>query len=77
MSTQRRRSPGEVRDAIMEVFKDSKKVLSVAEVRAGVWRILDESVPPSSIRSYLQLAVRSGVVERVERGQYRLMGGRS
>jgi len=78
MSTQRR-SPGEVRDAIMQVFKSSgpKKVLSLPEIRQGVGLILDEAVPPSSVRSYLQLAEKHGVLERVARGQYRLRGGRS
>ena len=78
MSTQRR-PPGEVRDAIMKVFKSggSKKVLSLAEVREGVERILDESVPSSSVRSYLQLAEKRGVFERVGRGQYRLRTGRT
>jgi predicted transcriptional regulator of viral defense system len=78
MGTQRR-PPGEIRDAIMQVFKGggSKKVLSLAQVRQGVERILDGSVPPSSVRSYLQLAEKRGVFERVGRGQYRLRGGRS
>jgi len=78
MTTQRR-PPGEVRDAIMEVFKGggSKKVLSLAEVRQGVERILGEPVPPSSVRSYLQLAEKRGTFERVGRGQYRQRAGRS
>lgn len=66
-----RRSPGLVRDAIIEAFKSTKKELSVADVRDAVNARLGEDVPSSSVRSYLRLNT-PGRFTRTGRGTYRL-----
>lgn len=68
-----RRRPGEVRDAIMRAFRDSRRELTVAEVRERVADILGREVPPSSVRSYLNINA-PGLFERTGRGTYRLVG---
>lgn len=68
MSTKRR--PGEVRDAIIEVLMAQQGGATATQVRTGVAARIGE-VPPSSIRSYLQLNT-PGLFVRSDRGQYLL-----
>jgi site-specific DNA-methyltransferase (adenine-specific) len=68
-----RRSPGLVRDAIIEAFKSSKKELSVSEIRDAVNVRLAEDIPASSVRSYLRLNT-PGRFTRTGRGTYRYTG---
>ncbi len=65
-----RRSPGQVRDAILDYFRIRKppKTGTLTEIRAHVSKVLGDDVPSSSIRSYLQL---SKDFERIDRGTYR------
>lgn len=65
-----RRLPGQVRDAILDYFGHLKppKIGTLAEIQAHVLNLLGGDVPPSSIRSYLQL---SKDFERVGRGTYK------
>lgn len=66
-----RAAPGRIRDAITEVFRSaSAEPLSLVEIELGVIDMLG-SVPPSSIRSYLNLNT-PGIFERTKRGSYRL-----
>jgi hypothetical protein len=62
-----------VRDAILDYFKNRKppKMGTLTEIRAHVQKLLGDDVPPSSIRSYLQL---SKDFERTGRGTYRQIG---
>jgi len=72
----RRRRPGEVRDAIIEVLGQHPRGATIREVHAGVEETLGGQVAPSSVRSYLQLgtkAGRQGAFERVSRGRYKLV----
>ncbi len=63
--------PGQVRDAIYRFFETQKsKTANLAEIRAYVERVLGP-VPPSSVRSYMQI----GPFERVGRGEYRRKAG--
>lgn len=65
-----RQRPGEVRDAIIGYFADTKNAeASIAEVRAGVSAKLGREVPASSVRSYLRLNT-PGTFERTGRGRY-------
>jgi hypothetical protein len=66
-----RHKPGVIRDAIVATFKQEKRVMSVAEVRAAVSERLGEDVASSSVRSYLNINT-PGVFLRTGRGQYRL-----
>ncbi|WP_372734875.1 hypothetical protein [Nocardioides sp.] len=68
-----RRSPGLVRDAIIDTFKATKKELTVAEVRDAVNERLGENIPSSSVRSYLRLNT-PGRFTRTGRGTYRFTG---
>ena len=66
-----RRKPGLVLDAVLAAFDGGKgQALSVAEIRASVEAQLGEAVPPSSIRSYLNINT-PGAFIRTERGKYR------
>ena len=68
-----RRAPGAIRDAIHRAFDNSKKKtgpLTVADIRAAVSAELGESVPSSSVRSYLNLNT-PGEFIRTARGSYR------
>ncbi|MGQ0844328.1 MAG: hypothetical protein ACT4QF_09335 [Sporichthyaceae bacterium] len=67
-----RRKPGLVRDAIVAAFKDTKKEMTVAQVRESVDQALGESIPSSSVRSYLNKNT-PGLFERTGRGSYRLV----
>ena len=68
MSTKRR--PGEVRDAIIEVLMAQQGGATATQVRSGVAARIG-AVPPSSIRSYLQLNT-PGLFVRSDRGRYLL-----
>ncbi len=68
MSSKRR--PGEVRDAILEVLMAHRGRATVREIQAGVADRIGR-VPPSSIRSYLQLNT-PGIFARSDRAQYEL-----
>lgn len=65
-----RNSPGQVRDAILQVMSLTSKSLTVKEIEDRVHRIADET-PSSSIRSYLRLNTPEMFV-REKRGVYRL-----
>lgn len=67
-----RRKPGSVRDAIFETFKESKKSMTVSEVVTAVEARLGGNVASSSVRSYLNLNVSTGLFERVGHGTYKL-----
>ncbi|MFH0351905.1 MAG: DNA methyltransferase [Chromatiales bacterium] len=65
-----RYSPGQVRDAILQVMAFTSKPLSVREIEGRVQQIAGPT-PPSSIRSYLRLNTPD-IFVREERGVYRL-----
>jgi DNA modification methylase len=67
-----RRRPGEVRDAIVQVLSERPGAASVKEIADGVAGLIGD-VPPSSVRSYLQLNTPTLFV-RMERAQYVLNG---
>jgi site-specific DNA-methyltransferase (adenine-specific) len=69
-----RYSPGQVRDALLQVMALTSKPLSVKEIEARVQKIAGPT-PPSSIRSYLRLNTPD-IFVREERGIYRLRGNR-
>lgn len=63
-----KRRPGEVRDAIVSVLGARPSGANVAEIAQAVAHRIG-SVPPSSIRSYLQLNT-PGLFARMDRAQY-------
>jgi site-specific DNA-methyltransferase (adenine-specific) len=67
---QLRRSPGDIRDAVLAVVASKPRGASVAEISEGVAHLIGR-VPPSSIRSYLRLNSET-VFRREQRGVYRL-----
>jgi site-specific DNA-methyltransferase (adenine-specific) len=67
-----RRRPGEVRDAIVQVLNERAGAASVKEIAEGVTNLIG-NVPPSSVRSYLQLNTPV-LFARMDRAQYRLNG---
>lgn len=67
-----RRRPGEVRDAIVQVLETRAGGASVQEITSEV-RGLIGAVPPSSVRSYLQLNTPA-LFARTDRAQYSLIG---
>lgn len=67
-----RKKPGEVRDAIVQVLDGCSGGATVQQIHAEVSRLIGE-VPPSSVRSYLQLNTPEHFV-RMNRGQYALAG---
>ena len=67
-----RRRPGEVRDAIVQVLGERAGVASVKEIAQGVMSLIGD-VPPSSVRSYLQINTPT-LFARMDRAQYRLNG---
>lgn len=70
----KRRAPGEIRDAIIEVLGQRDGTMSVKDIHAGVENSLGGSAPTSSVRSSLQLgaSTRPARFDRPSRGQYRL-----
>lgn len=70
----KRRAPGEIRDAIIEVLSKSKNPMSVKDIHAGVEKSLGGPVPTSSVRSYLNLGTSNWPAhfDRPSRGHYRL-----
>ncbi len=67
-----RRRPGEVRDAIVQVLNERAGAASVKEIADGVTGLIG-AVPPSSVRSYLQLNTPT-LFARMDRAQYMLNG---
>ncbi|MEX2440402.1 MAG: hypothetical protein WD739_11090 [Actinomycetota bacterium] len=67
-----RRRPGEVRDAIIAFLRERRGEATVAEIRQAVVEAVGD-VPPSSVRSYLNLNTPATFV-RTGRGRYRLAG---
>ena len=67
-----RRRPGEVRDAIVHVLEGHPGGASVQEITHEVGELIGD-VPPSSVRSYLQLNTPT-LFARMERAQYSLSG---
>jgi DNA modification methylase len=67
-----RRRPGEVRDAIVKVLEGRRRGASVKEITTEVAQLIGE-VPPSSVRSYLQLNTPA-LFARMDRAQYVLHG---
>lgn len=65
-----RSSPGQVRDAIVQVLSLTSKPLTVKEIEERAQQIAGP-IPPSSIRSYLRLNTPDLFI-REERGVYRL-----
>ncbi|MCH7662325.1 MAG: hypothetical protein IH859_00455 [Chloroflexi bacterium] len=67
---QRRRPPGEVRDAIIAVLTKRKGDASITEIKKAVKDQLGD-VPDSSVRSYLRLNTPA-LFKRTGRGRYRI-----
>jgi DNA modification methylase len=67
-----RRRPGEVRDAIVQVLSERAGAASVKEIADGVTGLIGD-VPPSSVRSYLQINTPI-LFARMDRAQYVLNG---
>lgn len=74
----KRRAPGEVRDAIVGALRNRPTGATVREIQTAVEKKLPGKVPPSSVRSYLQLGTDSSprLFTRVSRGKYKLVGKR-
>jgi DNA modification methylase len=70
-----RNSPGAIRDAIASALQFRTGDASVQEIHESVTATLGQAVPPSSVRSYLQLNT-PGTFERTGRGRYKLAGVR-
>ncbi len=68
-----KRRPGEIRDAIMNFLSTRPEGAEVAEIVAGVCRLLGEAAP-SSVRSYLRLNTPETFL-RNARGHYSLGAG--
>lgn len=64
-------SPGQVRDAIVDYLRHRLDEASVGEIQEAVNRRLGDSVPKSSVRSYLSLNART-LFDRTDVGTYRL-----
>lgn len=71
MQTTERRSPGEVRDAVIATLRSYPDGLSIREIAANVRRLLAPNVADSSIRSYLRLNTPD-LFRRLDRGEYQL-----
>lgn len=70
-----RRSPGQVRDAIVGHLRGRSQGATTKEIQAAVERKLGGEVAQSSVRSYLNLNTDS-LFERISRGRYRLRKGK-
>jgi DNA modification methylase len=66
-----RNSPGEIRDAIVQVLTDSPTPVTVRGIYEHVAHQLGKRVPTSSVRSYLQLNTPA-LFKRTGRGMYAL-----
>ena len=66
-----RRSPGVVRDAIIDYLRSLNGDASVEEIHAAVEQSLGCEIAPSSVRSYLGLNEGHHFV-RTSRGRYRI-----
>lgn len=67
-----RLEPGVVRDAIVQVLRESGGEMAVAQIHEGVAGRIGRDVPASSVRSYLNLNTPRLFV-RTARGKYRLV----
>lgn len=65
-----RRAPGKIRDCIVDYLSTRVEPATTAEIHGAVTRRVG-AVPPSSVRSYLNLNTPR-VFERVGRGRYRI-----
>ena len=65
--------PGQIRDAIVDYLKARLAEASVGEIQEAVNRRLGNSVPKSSVRSYLSLNADT-LFDRTDVGTYRLRG---
>lgn len=72
----RRRRAGLIQEAIIAVLVEHEDGLRMRDIAAAVGARLGEPVPASSIKSCLsrEALSTSGMVERIERGRYRLRG---
>lgn len=68
-----RRRPGQVRDAIVQVLERSPRGAVVGDLCDQVSQLIGETVPSSSVRSYLRLNTPE-LFARTDRGQYVLAG---
>src|SRR5438094_580730 len=69
--TDARLQPGLVRDAIVAFLHGRESAASVAEIWQGVCSALQQPVPKSSVRSYLNLNA-TAIFLRTDRGSYQL-----
>lgn len=66
------RQPGEVRDALLAVFREHQGVeISLDEIIKHVEARLGSSVAPSSVRSYLQIGTSRYWIRCDRRGYYK------
>ena len=72
MKAKVRRRPGQVRDAIVRALSDRPYGASVSEITQKVTDLIGQ-VPPSSVRSYLQLNTPE-LFAKMDRAQYALQG---
>jgi hypothetical protein len=70
----KRRRPGAVPKAVLRVLASMPEGLGIRDIHVGAEALLGESVPRSTVKSWLAENARSedGVYERVGRGRYRL-----
>ncbi len=71
-TSSRRRRPGEVRDAIVQVLERRQQAATLHEITNDVVQLIGP-VPPSSVRSYLRLNTPA-LFLRMDRAQYVLNG---
>ncbi len=71
-TSSRRRRPGEVRDAIVQVLERRQQAATLHEITNDVVQLIG-AVPPSSVRSYLRLNTPA-LFLRMDRAQYVLNG---
>ncbi len=71
-TSSRRRRPGEVRDAIVQVLEQRQHAATLHEITNDVVQLIG-AVPPSSVRSYLRLNTPA-LFLRMDRAQYVLNG---
>jgi len=66
-----RRSPGQVRDAIIAYLRKHEQGASISDIHGAVEKSLGGEVARSSVRSYLRLN-EGRTFERVGHGRYRM-----
>jgi Fe2+ or Zn2+ uptake regulation protein len=70
MVKEHRLAPGKIRDAVLKSFERHRRAASVSEIMQDVGVEIKGRVPPSSVRSYLQILVKFGRITRLKRGVY-------